>query len=184
MKRLVITAALVVGLAWPTGGAAQVHSMTANPFDVETVDGIIQALYASISGPAGPRDWHRFHSLFMPGAILMNAAPRPDTLPPPRALSPEGYREWAAPYFVANAFYEVEVARRMERFGTIAQVWSTYVSRRAPGEQPFARGINSIQLVWHQGRWWVASIVWDSERPENPIPATYLPDSGSGPDGR
>ncbi|HUG40200.1 MAG TPA: hypothetical protein VMM12_06940 [Longimicrobiales bacterium] len=181
IRRLGFTTALALALlAAPTGSAGQVHSMTANPFDVETIDGIIQALYASISGPAGPRDWHRFHSLFLRGAILMNAGPRSDSMPPPPFLSPEGYRERVAPYFLENAFYEVEATRRVERFGTIAHVWSTYLSRRAPGEEPFSRGINSIQLVWHQGRWWVGSIIWDSERPATPLPAAYLPDSGGG----
>ena len=166
--------------AVPSGAAAQVHSMTANPFDVQTIDGIIPALYASISGPAGPRDWHRFHSLFLPGAILMNISPRADTLPPPPPMGPDDFRDQAGPYFMENGFYEVEVARRVERFGTLAHVWSTYVSRRQPGDEPFARGINSIQLVWHQDRWWVATIIWDAERPNNRIPPAYLPDSGGG----
>lgn len=181
IRRLGFTTALAAALiATPAASAGQVHSMTANPFDVETIDGIIQALYASISGPAGPRDWHRFHSLFVPGAILMHAAPRADSLPPPPAITPEGYRERTAPYFLENAFYEVEATRRVERFGTVAHVWSTYLSRRSPGEEPFSRGINSIQLVWHHGRWWVTSVVWDAERPGNPIPPAYLPDSGVG----
>ncbi len=181
MKRLSSTVALAVALATvPVGAAAQIHSMTANPFDVQTVDGIIQALYASISGPAGPRDWHRFHSLFLPGAILMQAGPRPDTVPPPPAIGPDEYRDRSAPYFAENAFYESEVTRRVERFGTVAHVWSTYISRNEPGAEPFARGINSIQLVWHQDRWWVATIIWDAERPSNPIPPAYLPDGGQG----
>ena len=35
------------------------------------------------------------------------------------------------------------------------------------------RGINSIQLVRDGKRWWIASVVWDTERPDNPIPADY-----------
>ena len=40
---------------------------------------------------------------------------------------------------------------------------------------PFMRGINSIQLLYKDGRWWVVTIFWDNESPENPIPAEYLP---------
>ncbi len=41
--------------------------------DVESVDGIVSALYASISGEAGePRDWERFKSLFADGALLIH----------------------------------------------------------------------------------------------------------------
>ncbi len=54
-------------------------------------------------------------------------------------------------------------------------VFSTYESRRAKAdEKPFARGINSIQLMQHGGRWWIVTVMWDSERPDNPIPAKYL----------
>jgi hypothetical protein len=26
----------------------------------------------------------------------------------------------------------------------------------------------------HGGRWWIATVMWDQERPDNPIPAKYL----------
>ena len=44
-------------------------------------------------------------------------------------------------------------------------------SRRAPSdEKPLVRGINSIQLVNDGKRWWIASVAWDTEREDNPIP--------------
>lgn len=40
--------------------------------DVKSLDGIIRALYASISGEKGvPRDWDRFRVLFAPDARLI-----------------------------------------------------------------------------------------------------------------
>lgn len=164
---------LGLALAIAAGPAASQDRPAADPADVESIDAIIEAVYASISGPAGPRDWDRFHSLFLPGAILMNAGPRPDTVPGPSPQPPEGFSGSAGPYFMENAFYEVESSRELQRFGTVAHAWSTYESRRDPSEDPFSRGINSIQLIWHEGRWWVTSIVWDFERPDNPIPAEY-----------
>lgn len=155
-------------------GEANAHRM-ADTADVGTLDGIISALYASISGPAGERDWDRFHSLFLPGAILLNAGPRPAAVPPPEPVSPAGYRERAAPFFRENPFFEVEIARTTHRYGTVAQLWSTYESRREAEGEPFTRGINSIVAVRHQGRWYITSIIWDSERPDTPIPEAYLP---------
>ena len=67
--------------------------------------------------------------------------------------------------------------RRMRRRHRLRRYDSV---RSLSDPEPFMRGINSIQLVWHEGRWWVTSIVWDFERPDNPIPSVYLPDSGSG----
>src|SRR5512136_417088 len=64
----------------------------ANPSDVGTVDGIIQALYQVISGPVGQkRDWDRFRSLFAPGARLIPALSRPGEKPVIRVLDVEGY---------------------------------------------------------------------------------------------
>ncbi|MCB9610104.1 MAG: hypothetical protein H6829_07055 [Planctomycetes bacterium] len=44
-----------------------------------------------------------------------------------------------------------------------------------PEAEPFARGINSLQLVWDGDRWLIMAILWDQEIPESPIPDRYLP---------
>jgi len=71
-----------------------------------------------------------------------------------------------------------KIDRRL-RFGNVVHAFSTYESRRAQADaQPFARGINSIQLYHDGTRWWVMTLMWDSERPDNPIPAKYLKRDG------
>jgi hypothetical protein len=168
MTRRIVLVTLAAMSAAPAG------AQEAEDVDVATMDGIIDALYASISGPAGEdRDWDRFQSLFLPGAILMNAGPRADTMPDPAPLSPAEYGNLAAPYFAENPFYEVESDRLELRFGTVATLWSTYESRRDPGDEPFMRGINSITMIRHEDRWWIVGVIWDFERPDNPIPAEY-----------
>ena len=142
--------------------------------DTASPEAIVAALYDVISGPAGQaRDWDRFRGLFAIGARLLPAAPRTDGSAP-AALSPDDYVTRANDALL-KGFFEQEVARREEAFGTIMHVFSTYESRRAKAdEKPFARGINSIQLMQHGGRWWIATVMWDQERPDNPIPAKYL----------
>jgi hypothetical protein len=76
-------------------------------------------------------------------------------------------------YFLKNGFFEKPIVNRIQTYGNIAQVFSSYESRHAAGDAPFARGINSIQLLNDGRRWWVVSILWDSERPDNPPPAEY-----------
>ena len=62
----------------------------------------------------------------------------------------------------------------------IAHAFSTYESRyMASDPEPFARGINSFQLLHDGTRWWVVSIFWQQESEEHPIPEKYLP-GGSG----
>jgi hypothetical protein len=142
--------------------------------DTTSPDAIIAALYDVISGPAGQaRDWDRFRGLFAPGARLIPAAPRQDGSIPV-ALSPDDYMKRANDALL-KGFFEREVSKQVDGFGTILHVFSTYESKRAAAdEKPFARGINSIQLMQHGGRWWIVTVLWDQERPDNPIPARYL----------
>jgi hypothetical protein len=150
--------------------------MDARREDVETVEGIVKALYEVVSGPAGGRDWERERSLLHPHARLMPTRPEPGGAVVD-VFDCEGYIASRSPFFAANSFYETEVAHRVERFGNIAHVWSTYESRRSLEDaEPFMRGINSIQLFHDGDRWWVMSVLWDNERPGNPLPAEYLGD--------
>ena len=36
------------------------------------------------------------------------------------------------------------------------------------------RGINSIELFWDGKRWWIVTIFWQGEGPDNPLPEKYL----------
>jgi hypothetical protein len=68
-----------------------------------------------------------------------------------------------------------EVARRTERYGNMAQVFSTYESRHdAADPKPFERGINSFQLMNDGHRWWIVTIFWQGETSAGPIPKEYL----------
>lgn len=142
--------------------------------DVQSTDAIVKALYDVISGPPGERDWKRFHSLFIPEARMAVSGKRPDGSAMYRSFTPDQYQERAGAMFLKEGFFENSVHNVVEQFGQEAHVWSTYESRHEKGGQPFARGINSIQLVNDGKRWWVVSILWDSERPDNPIPDKYL----------
>ncbi len=142
--------------------------------DVQSVDAIRKALYDVISGPAGPRDWNRFHSLFIPEARMAVAGKRPDGALYYRSFSTNEYQERAGAAMAKQGFFEQSAHNVVEQFGQIAHVFSTYESRHEKSGEPFARGINSIQLLNDGKRWWVVSILWDSERPDNPIPEKYL----------
>lgn len=143
--------------------------------DATSIDSIIGALYASISFGEGEKsDWKRLSSLFFPLARMVYK--RPDGVVESVDLKT----------FISNskeiikkkklrAFNERELARMVDTFGSIAHAFSTYESRFSETDiVPFARGINSIQLLQDKGRWWVVSIFWADERTEGAIPAEYL----------
>ena len=147
--------------------------------DTSSIESTLTTLYALISGPAGePRDWDRFRAMFIPGARMIptnRAIHDGQGGHAPDVMDVETFIRTSTPVLETMGFEERQVTMRVERFGCIAHVWSTYESRHAPGDEPFARGINSIQLHHDGARWWVVTVFWDSERPGNPIPAAYLP---------
>jgi hypothetical protein len=147
--------------------------------DVESVDAIIAAVYDVISGPAGEaRDWNRFRSLFLPTANLVpvfsNQEGRVDVL----EMTPEDYIERSGDPLVEMGFFESEIARVEERFGNLVHAFSTYEGFRGDDlETPFVRGVNSIQVLFKDGRWWIANLAWQREQAGEEIllPEKYLP---------
>jgi hypothetical protein len=150
----------------------------AQPADVESIESIVSAYYDSISAPAREaRNWDRFRSLFLPEGRLIAAQVSQEGTPA-AVLSPDQFVRLNAAYFEAGGYVEHDIFRRVETFGNTAHIFSTYETRRAADDpEPYSRGINSIQLVNDGARWWIATVMWDYERPGNPIPAHYLPDS-------
>jgi hypothetical protein len=154
----------------------------AKPSDVGSLDSIMKAVYDSISGDAGQkRDWDRFRSLFHKDARLIpTSQDKTSKLFNANALTPADYIKRAEPFFDKEGFYEIEIARRTETYGNITHLFSTYESRHKKDDKtPFARGINSFQLLFDGKRWWVLTIYWQGETSENPIPKQYLK-SGKG----
>ncbi len=152
------------------------------PADAASVDSIVAALYASVSHPpdAAP-DFERMRAIFLYVGMLV---------PPVRAgqeitgsdvdgFSSRYEKKAAARKEKGEAgqgFFEREIARKVDCFANVCQVFSTYESRHTSSDaKPFERGINSIQLVNDGKRWWIASVAWDAEKPDKPIPAQYLP---------
>jgi hypothetical protein len=145
------------------------------PEDVESVDAIIRAMYEIISGPAGKRNWYRLRSLYLEGARLIPTGQRVLGEGGLRVMSIDEWIEDAGPFLEETDFYESEIMRHADRFGNIVQAFSTYEARSDPGGQPLGRGINSIQLLKKDKRWWIVTVMWDNESPDNPIPGEFLP---------
>jgi hypothetical protein len=183
MSRLRLTiVSLLTVTAIATAQTAQRRQSVA-PADAASVDAIVSALYASVShAPDARPDFDRLRRIFLYVGMLI----------PPKAPDAMDFKVMDVDQFseryeksvaarrekgeAPTGFFEREVARRTDCFGNICQVFSTYESRHTPSDAtPFQRGINSIQLLRDGSRWWIASVVWDTERPDNPISAPYLP---------
>jgi hypothetical protein len=139
-------------------------------------EGPILRLYELISGPPElERPWSDVRALFWPDARLRIAQPQPDGSEWVGEFSVQEFAAQAAIHYREAGFWEREMARRVQRFGNIAHVWSTYESRTGtPESEPIARGINSVQLWRRDGRWRIVSVLWHNERVAEPIPPEYL----------
>ena len=92
-----------------------------------------------------------------------------------RAETPEEYAASVQGSMEEFGFFEKEVSHVGESFNGVVHRFSTYESRRVANDAtPFARGINSIQLLNDGKRWWVVTVYWAGERPDAKIPDIYL----------
>lgn len=146
----------------------------ADPVHVASVGAIIKALYDSISfKPGETANWNKMRSLFIPdGRLLIPKRNLIDSL----SLTVEQFVErgkiiFANETFAGKGFRETEIARREEAFGYIRHIFSAYDAILTDiDDAVIGSGINSIQLLWESERWWIVSMVWDDERPDNPMP--------------
>jgi hypothetical protein len=182
MKRFSFAAAVLLLVGAIAQGQMPKRREAPAPADSASVGSIVSAIYACVSHPAGGSpDFDRMRGIFLYVGML---------IPPSRAgheIAVSDVDSWAEKFQKAAAarkekgeggqgFFEREIARKTDCFGNVCQVFSTYESRHTESDaQPFERGINSIQLVREGTRWWVASVAWDAERPDNPIPQLYSP---------
>ena len=142
--------------------------------DVLTLDGIIKAYYEIISGPAGQaRDWGRDRTLYIPGVKFVSTNAQ-NGKPIAKIVDHQQYVDEANEVLVKKGFFENEIRRVVRTFGNITHVFSSYESRYTLDGPVMARGINSIELFNDGKRWWIASAIWDVERPDNPIPSDML----------
>jgi len=142
---------------------------------LNSIEALLPALYEAICFEPGttPR-LDQLRTLFAPEGRLIHV--KPDNVEVMDVETFIARFEEQIRLLSLTSFHEREVAREIRQFGHVAQVFSTFEARSQAGDAvPFARGINSIQLLRREGRWFVASLMWDDERPDNPIPAEYLP---------
>jgi len=145
--------------------------------NVLTLDRTINSLYTVISGEKKEkRDWALFKFLFYPEAKLIASGKNDDGKPQVKYLKPEDYIKSSGKWLFENGFFEKEIHRSVDDFGTMAHVFSTYETYHSKkDETPFMRGINSIQLFNDGKRWWIVNVYWSQETKRNPIPQEYLP---------
>lgn len=157
----------VISLGCASAPPAPVTNTDSDEFQVETT---VLAMYNVVSGPAGRHDWDRFKALFAPDARLIEIHMK-DGVRTATVRTPDEFATATQVELAEQPLFEHPVATRVEAYGDLAQVLSTYESRRAAADAtPFRRGVKSIQLV-REGERWVIQTVLSEELPaESPAP--------------
>jgi hypothetical protein len=143
--------------------------------DVKSSEAIIAALYDVISGDKGQaRDWDRFKNLFTTDAKLIPTFVNKEGKVAYRAITPAEYETSFTKSIPQRGFFEKEISNVTELYGNIVHVFSTYETREERDGKVTMRGINSIQLLKSDDRFYVVNIFWSSETPQTPLPERYL----------
>jgi len=139
--------------------------------DVSTIEGIVTASYETISGGVGvPRQWGRDRTLFDPNSrsVSVHVDAKTGTMKT-TSMTEQDFADQSDASLVKDGFTERELKHVIKRYGNVATVLSSYEGL-ASGKV-IERGVNIFQLYFDGKRWWILSMVWDEERPDNPIPA-------------
>jgi hypothetical protein len=154
-------------------GKAQV--ITKYGDNVSTLDGIMKAYYDVVTVKKGGKvSYERDSLIHWPGVNVGSTGIDKNGKPAFHYMSLKEYHRLSDPYLEKDGFYEKEISRKVEKFGSINHVWSTYESRNEPGGPIIERGINSIELYFDGTRFWILGWFFDGERKDNPIPKEYL----------
>jgi len=142
--------------------------------DTRTLESTIKVLYDVISGEPGTvRDWDRFRNLFKPDARLIPTRKDEQGNLTLLAITPEEYIQLFSSR-VAAGFFERELSRKTEEYGTVTHVFSTYETKEQKDGPVTNRGINSIQLFKDKDRYYIVNIFWCAESMGFPVPTKYL----------
>jgi len=138
--------------------------------DVKSIDAIINAYYDVVSGSSSdPWEFERDKYIHSGYAVITrldeNGKAESHALEAeyiPIALSPK------------EDFYEKELKRKVSKNGNIAQVWSAFEIRTDPEIESNIRGLNSIQLHYENGRWWIDSWTCEMESEKNSLVTEFM----------
>jgi hypothetical protein len=143
-----------------------------------TIDNLLSTMYQIISGEAGStRNWALFRKLFRSEARINALGKDKHGMERYISLTIEDYIRGAESSFQKQSLQEVEIGRITEEYGDMVHIFSSYETKNAlidDDDKVLQRGINSIQLIYRDGRYWIISLLFNPETVDNPITDKHL----------
>jgi hypothetical protein len=156
--------------------SSKAQQTTRSSQDVASVEAIAAAGLRIISGPKGQaRDMEAFKALFLPNAQVGGVFYKNDSSFV-RITTVEQFAKRNGPAYSNMGFYENQLALHVERYGNIATAFQIYETRLGSKDDGKVedRGVNTYQLVYDQGRWWIASLLFTPETAKFPLTKEHL----------
>jgi len=166
---------LCLGLLWiPVMAIAQAPATPQRVSDapLESAEGVVRELYRLVCVAVGDStDWNAVRNLFIPEAVIHLRVSKD-------ASSTFDLEGWIQDFVDFNTKARVkergfeEKIVRMDTlvFRDIAHVLVLYEARILDSPRPPTVGVDSIELIRRDNRWWIAAITNDLPTPEHPVP--------------
>jgi hypothetical protein len=142
-----------------------------------TIDNLLSTMYQIISGEAGStRNWALFRKLFRSEARINALGKDKHGMERYISLTIEDYIRGAESSFQKQSLQEVEIGRITEEYGDMVHIFSSYETKNILNDDVVVlqRGINSIQLIYRDERYWIVSLLFNPETVDNPITDRHL----------
>ncbi|GAB5399477.1 MAG: hypothetical protein Aureis2KO_10620 [Aureisphaera sp.] len=143
---------------------------TSNTYtDVETIVNETQRIISIEKGQV--IDTASFRKLFLPTAHFTVVGNEDGTFEH-ETMQLNTFLEMLTDEYYSNGYYETGTGEVIERFHGIAHVMQGFYGQDSEGTKGW--GVNSYQLIFSQGRWWIANMIWTmSEDEGEDIPKKY-----------
>ena len=138
----------------------------------DTAESVVRELYRLVSVEKGQvTDWEQVRNLFLPQAVIALRVSKDAS----QVFDLQGWIDdfvaWDEKARVKErGFYEKILVLKPRVFRDIANVFVLYEAAIVDSDHPPTKGIDSIELIRKDGRWWIASITNDLPNANNPIP--------------
>lgn len=138
----------------------------------ESVDAIVKTTLEIVSGEKGTdRDWNLFRQLFRPDGRLAVLTHYSDTDKKVTVYNVEEFIENTSGFYENNNFLEEEILKKVDQYNGIATVFQSFYLK---SDQAEGKGINTYQLTYLDGRWWIYSLLWTNDWNGVDVPQEYL----------
>lgn len=160
-------------IATPLSASAQVPAVAPA---YSTPEDVVRELYRLVTIEKGQEtDWEQVRNLYLPQAVIVLRVSKDAS----QVFDVQGWIDdfvaWNLKAKVKDTgFSEKIVTMKPRVFRDIANVFVLYEASITGADRPPTRGIDSIELVKKDGRWWIAAITNDIVNAENPAPAELL----------